>query len=154
MSKSIKMKNNIYWDTTSIHREIISVGLTSLEEDVKTEKFTIPFDSSVAIGEKLQLVNGKIKIGKGIKRVLVSGTAFIDTPKSENYLWLFITKNDNNIASSLTAGGMVYKSSSITPRLIDVKEGDLIGMLIDTTAGTPYNIRSEHSTYMTVQVVE
>lgn len=154
MAKSIKFKNEIYLDTTSIHRDIISVGLMDKEENIKTESITVPFDNSVSIGEKLKLVNSKVKIGKGVKKILVSGVAFVDTPKSSDYLWLFIAKNGDYVASHLAAGGMVYKSASISTRLIEVKEGDLISMVVNTTAGTPYSIRSDHATYMTVQVVE
>ncbi len=154
MAKSIKLEDNIYLDTISIHRDIISVGLSSTKTNINAEKFTINFDTCVQVGKKLSLENGKVKIGKNVKKVLVSGNAFIDTPKAENYLWLFIMKNSSYVASNLTAGGMIYKSSSIAPRLIEVKEGDLISMLIDTTAGLPYSIRGGYPINMTVQVVE
>lgn len=154
MGKSIKLKDNIYLDTISIHRDIISAGLSSTKTNINTETITVNFDMCVQIGKKLTLENGKVKIGKNVKKVLVSGTAFIDTPKASDYLWLFIAKNGGYVASNLTAGGMVYKSSSIAPRLIEVKEGDLISMIINTTAGLPYSIRGGYPINMTVQVVE
>ncbi len=106
------------------------------------------------IGELLSIESGKVKIGKGIKRVLVSAGTFIDTANSNNYLWFFLNKNGSTVASSLVAGGMVYKSCSISPRLVSVVENDLIDLTYDNTGGFPATIRGGNETWLTVEVVE
>lgn len=154
MTKTIKFKNNIYLDSTGICRDIITLLMSSGKSGNTSNNIKVPFDRYISVGKKLSLVDNQVRIGKNIKKVMVSGACFIDTPNNNNYLWLSIKQNDNWVASNLTAGGMIYKSCSIASRILDVKEGDLIGLYIDNTGGTPYNIRDGHNTYLTVEVVE
>ena len=153
MAKSIKFKNNVYLDGTGVHRDIITLFMNSDSSGNTENNIKIPFDNCVKIGNKLSLVDHQVKIGKNVKKVLVSGACFIDTPNSNGYIWLSIKKNNNWVASNLTAE-TAFKSSSIATRLIEVNEGDLIGIFIDNTGGTPFNIRNDHNSYLTVEVVE
>lgn len=154
MAKSIKFKNDVYLDSTGIRRDIITLAMSSSKSGNTKNNIKVPFDNYIVIGTKLSLVNNQVKIGKNIKKVMISGACFIDTSNSYGYLWLSIQKNNNWVASNLTAGDTTFKSCSIVSRVIDVKEGDLIGLYIDNTGGTPYTIRSGHNTYLTVEVVE
>lgn len=154
MAKTIKFKNDIYLDSTGICRDIITLTMSSDKSGNTSNNIKVPFDNYISVGKKLSLVNNQVQIGKNVKKVMISGACFIDTANGNNYLWLSIKQNSKWVASNLTAGGMIYKSCSIASKIIDVKEGDLIGLYIDNTGGTPYNIRSGHNSYLTVEVVE
>lgn len=154
MAKTIKFKNDMYLDSTGIRRDIITLSMSSDKSGNTSNNIKVPFNNYISIGKKLSMVSSQVKISKNVKKVMISGACFIDTANSDNYLWLSIKQNDNWVASNLTAGGMVYKSCSIASKIISVKEGDLIGLYIDNTGGTPYNIRGGHNSYLTVEVIE
>lgn len=133
-------------------KNIITATCSNTVFSVNNYKPTLTLSNST--GDKLSISDGKIKIGADVKKVLVSASSFIDTANANNYLWLFLNKNNNAIATSIDTSGMIYKSCAIPPRLIDVKENDLINLSYDNTGGFPATIRGGNETWVTVEVVE
>lgn len=98
-------------------------------------------------GNKLSIVDGKISIGSGVKKVLVSAKALIDdTQLTNSFLYL---GHNGNIANRGDVYG-IYNTISLPAMLVEVNEGDTFTLSV--TTGTNANIHD--GTYITIEVVE
>ena len=80
------------------------------------------------------LKNGRIYIGKGVKKVKVNASLFLENVSYNNvaYLWAFICKNNSRIYNSIMSGvSMYYNSVNITDCIIDVKENDYLYLTVN-----------------------
>lgn len=102
--------------------------------------------------EDLTLSNGGIKIGKSIKQILVSGNVFVQAQKNDSYLWTSIRCNSTEVSLAIDNYNIYYASTSHSPKLVSVKEGDIIYLWQISQA--PGQIRSGYNTYLTVEVIE
>lgn len=112
----------------------------------------IPLNNSVQIGNKFTISNNSIKIGSGIKKVLVSahcnaiGFSIVGGDKE-----FTIYKNDSVVADAYNAEGNNWKSADISPLLLEVSQNDLISLkLISGQAGSVEILGG----YLTIEVVE
>lgn len=103
----------------------------------------------------LSLDNGSVLIGENIKKVRVSASIFIDAPNQAGYVWGCIRKNNDTVASSIIpyAGTGGFLSSPIPPTIIQVNQGDTIGLLADSTCGGKLRVGRGH-TWLLVEVIE
>lgn len=144
-------------------RNIITAYPTQQIISITGRSQVIPLDGSEIVGNKLTLVNNKIKIGSNVSTIKISASVFYqDYDTSVAYLFPEIRKNQNKIAraiSSRMADVTRYQSVAIPEFIISVEENDLI----DLTAGEinptqEGSIRGNHegtlNTYITVEVVE
>ena len=99
------------------------------------------------VGDKLSIVEGKVKIGKGIKKVLVYAKALFDDKQVTNSF--FYLKHNEIIVNRSDVYGL-YNTVSLPGLLLEVKEDDTLSLLINT--GT--NASVYDGTYLTVEVVE
>ena len=148
-----------------IAKDIITFSKNTNQSLAKDELIVLELNEITAqTGDKLSTSNYGVKIGKGVSKVKVSGTAWIEPGLSANnsgYRWLRILKNGtsykNVVAMAMLpeAAGM-WGSPSISPILVDVKEGDSIFMAA-TVSVAGYCKAGDYgkaSTYLTVEVVE
>lgn len=117
-----------------IDKNIISVRLNKVQNVTTTDITNINFNTIFSQdGDNLKLENGKVKIGKNIKKVLVSCNIW--TENNAGYSWINIVRlrgNDKKtISANMKASKMGIESwstQSIAPVLVDVQENDEIGV--------------------------
>lgn len=140
-----------------IKRKVATASLTTGIDITGANQILL--DKIISNDKELTLVNGSIRIGKNIKKVLVSANCFA-IGDSDDYLWTYILKqpetvplsNSNNISIALDNTSSRFGSTSHSPVLVEVNEGDIICLykMVNST----YTIRSGANTYLTVEVVE
>ena len=172
MAKSIKLKNNMYWDSTSIthNKKNLSDKLNSLEKHIITAIRTsdwgqstansaiIPFNKINTIGTKLSYntSDNSVVIENDVSKILVSGNAVISSTNSNvgDVIELDIIKNNsisNAIAIGVRSNQWLSLSAGNVP--IDVQEGDKIQLQVwnNTTKGMAIY---RNSCFLTVEVIE
>lgn len=117
---------------------------------------TIPFNAIISNTDKLTLSNNGIRIGAGVSYVLVSGNVFLAATSNNSYLWTKTQKVSSNstwdIGVAIDNYNTYFASTSHSPHIIDVVEGDIIKIFkIDTSNGT---IRANANTYLTVEIIQ
>lgn len=102
--------------------------------------------------------SGGVRIGAGVKQVLVSANIFAYSNSNPNgYFWNKIVRKRGSASYEVATGlaGVTegrYVSCTITPIPIDVQEGDVIKLCKLNTETT--KIRGGGNTYLTVQIIE
>lgn len=113
---------------------------------------TIPLDDYIVVGDKLTLVDGKIKIGAGVSKILISArVAFVSIPSGQRNI--VIRKNGTNWAR---VWHRIFESQNtsmvINDTLIEATEGDLIDLAIYGTTNDEISAYFAF-TALTVEVV-
>lgn len=102
-------------------------------------------------GNHLSLSQGGIKIGPHISKVEVSGQIFYwKSTNTEPYQWASIKLNDKWISTAIADNSGDWAGLYFTPRIIDVKEGDVIYFYNMCTG----RVRPNENTYLNVKVAE
>lgn len=90
MSKSIKLKNDIYLDSTSVNKSAILVSLSQNATITSNEGWSwlkIPFDKVISkIGNDFSLVDGMVVCNKSNVRVKVTLHVYMVSAPSSAYL--------------------------------------------------------------------
>ena len=132
-------------------RQVATAYLDNGAPDIKNVK--IPLSGIITNSDKLTLSNNGIKIGAGISKILVSGNVFLQSSSNTSYLWTSIRKNTTEISIAIDNYNTYFASTSHSPKLVDVKEGDIIYLWkIDDAGGTLRG--ANKNTYLTVEVIE
>lgn len=159
MNKSIKPKSDYYFDNISVHKDI-AIGYFSSNITLSNE-FTIPNLNGYKItGKKLYGKDGKIFIGKNVKKVRVNASIFYENINIANtaYVWAFIEKNGVRYANAITSGvSHHYQTANISDTVIDVKEGDCIYFVFNwakNSNSAPIIRAGDPETRLYVEVVE
>ncbi len=129
-----------------------------------TEKSTVvELQQAVKTGDKLSVTSdGGIKIGKGVKHVLVSANARLSSSVANKRVSIQPSRNLENVSSRfkhISANGFVCAAAnknygnSISSTLIDAQENDVIYLQIYTEAGATYTFGKLFCN-LTVQVVD
>ena len=84
-SKQGKVLNDKYT------KHIIAISLASTVTGLTTSQI-VNFNNSEIVGTKLSLSGGKVVIGSGVSKVIVSGAAFIESGGTTGYMWAQIRK--------------------------------------------------------------
>ena len=121
----------------------------------------ISLNNSVKIGNKLSISGGRIKIGKGVSLVKVSGNIFVENSVTHSYIWCFINLYRNNTrvnyATSILSAETYYTSLCITNNIFNVQEGDEIALFVNNPAYATAqpSVRGYSSqTWVTVEVIQ
>lgn len=147
-------------DKLKLLQNSITVSISSDTTTTVTSAYTsvdLNFNSEIAkTGTLLTFESGKIKIGKGIKKIIASTKV---QTQGDNSTWgINILKNGSAIASSFEGNqGAGWCQLAITPFEISVAENDLISVNIyHNVANSTKTIKSYQGggTYLTVQVIE
>ena len=114
-----------------------------------------PFDTTTNPNSKKFILqsDGSVKIGKGISKILVSGSTSLSAINESQIRRFSIFKNDS-IVNRTQMSYNYYHSFSLSPKIIDVVEGDVISMQISGT-NNPSGTAScgNEITFMTLQEV-
>ncbi len=132
-------------------RQVATAYLDNGAPDIKNAK--IPLSGIITNSDKLTLSNNGLKIGAGISKILVSGNVFLQSSSNTSYLWTSIRKNTTEISIAIDNYNTYFASTSHSPKLVDVQEGDIIYLWkIDDSGGTLRG--ANKNTYLTVEVIE
>lgn len=120
---------------------------------------TAPSDAKITMNRinsnssRLTLSSGGIRIGTGISQILVSGNVFLNANANNSYLLTRIQKaSGEEISLAIDNYNTYFASTSHSPRLVDVQEGDILYIKkLDSAVGT---VRGGANTYITVEVVK
>ena len=129
----------------------ITVSINNLSLTIDGENNLHLSETISKKGDGLIIENGKIKIGRGVKHIFVSGSVqfLVKTIGTKNFM---IYKNNQCINRSLNSAN-INKAANVvihvTPVLIDVEEGDLISATIYGSIGDTLNPTS-NGTHITV----
>ena len=123
------------------------------------ESYLINLDGAVIIGDKLTLENGYIKIGAGVKKVRISGSAYfgMETPNTEIRSWFTTYDVSGNAVYGVPSfGRKAYNTNvmlNIPTRILDVEEGYTIRLTaqIGANGDVPFINRG---TTLNVEVIE
>lgn len=114
-----------------------------------------PFDTTTNPNSKKFILqsDGSVKIGKGISKILVSGSTSLSSVNESQLRRFSIFKNDS-IVNRTQMLYTSYQSFSLAPKIIDVVENDLISMQISGSSN-PSGTAScgNEITFMTLQEV-
>lgn len=128
-------------------------------QTIRYENELVNLDNSISVGKEL-IFNPNthnIKIGKGIRKIVVSANIFLESMASSDYVWCFIRKNDNNIASSIISTSKFFISASISSILIEVKENDIINLVLNDAKfneSTRVIRGGSFNTWLTIEAVD
>ena len=163
MAKKLKLGSGLEnLINEKINKNIITALNSSDGDEVTAYGMTyLTFDKSTLVGSKLSLINGKVKIGAGVSKIMVSGLIRYNSKNnssSNNYeLGAYIFNNDSSaVGCRLTvpaSGENISDTIVLTPRIITAKENDLISLIFYSTTGAITRKYLSES-YLTVEVVE
>lgn len=151
--------NSRFITESDCQRHILTAYLSSdknLTDHLDTN-ISLSLDNSC--GNKLSVSNGNIVIGSGVSKVLVSAKGNYNTLANVSAIrYLKVKQNGTEIivvrqtpvSGSSASQGVAF---AITPRLINVQEGDVFGLSVQGYSGD--TIRGSNVwTYMTIEVIE
>lgn len=153
-----KMEQGIY---DANDKNIITIGLnadTTTTSSSAYQNIDLSLTKEVGkVGTKLSLSSGKVLIGAGVSKILVSGK--IQTQGEGSQWGIAIRKNSSTALAENYEGtpGTSWSSSVIPPIPANVTEGDIIKLSIyHNVANTTKTIRAYggRGTYLTVQAIE
>ena len=129
MGKSIKLKNDMYIDQTSIKHDYIKVRQTQDQFTTTVGDMQVLFQAvDINVGNAFELLtNGKVRV-KSNKIHHVKITTWIWIERHNSYAWCHLARNSNVLTSYMlpnSPSGEVWESvemSTITP----VSQGDII----------------------------
>lgn len=136
-------------------RNILTATISSDVTLSSTSDTAVDLVLSNSIGSKLSVSNGKVVIGSGVSKVLISGKANFNTlTSSATQRYLKIKKNNteilvSRISSPSNTNGLTFP---ITPNLIDVSSGDTISISAQGVSGDVLRATNVW-TYITIEVV-
>lgn len=109
------------------------------------------------IGNKLSIVDGGILIGKGVTKVKISANLNVQIHAALNGMMSFhIFKNGVRINSNYIvqeAAKYYYLSIAIPTYILEVQEGDLLSLRMDTPVNCALHNDMYGKTQMTVEVI-
>lgn len=144
-----------YADKSIITAYLTTPIITTTDGFIKCQ-----LDSSTSFGNKLTLENGSIKIGKGVKKIKVSGNVTYRYDSGAiDVTGAYIKKNEETIVQSATykPDNTKATTASCSPVIVDVVEGNIISLHgYGQSSITTCIVGDQPSriTYLTVEVVE
>lgn len=151
MSKSIKFKNNIYLDNSSIYKNAMTISVNDVTVTLNSwqnHKIT-GYTKMQSIGNKIIFSNG-IEIGRNLSKVRVSASVKIYNYTENNTDFnLYVSLNDVAFYYTYeTSEPSKWLNSVIQNVILNVSEGDTIA--IGIIAGIPGDYRI-FGGYLTVE---
>lgn len=115
----------------------------------------IPMQEYIVCGDRLTYSNYGIKIGKGVSKILVSGSVGMWNSPASGEIGLQIYKNDTRVAMRFGNHSNEIFGLVVSPTLVEVAEGDLIKLRFSSAStGTHNFLTDDKAVNLTVQVVE
>lgn len=137
--------------------EAIVIGLSSditINPTVQYQRTKLNLSSEMSkLGDKLTLIDGEVKIGKGISKVRVSANGVLSG--STQLTGIIIAKNGDATYRTFTGSSHTsFLSCSISEGILDVKENDLISLYVYTNTTTESRTVRAYDGYATYLCVE
>lgn len=137
-------------------KEVTTFTVEKTNELTFTNSYKIfPFDKTTNPNSRKFVLqsDGSVKIGKGVSKVLVSGSTSLAAVSEDQIRRLAVFKNDN-IVNRTQFSLFTYQSFGLIPKVINVAENDIISMRI-SGSNSPSGTAScgTEVTYMTLQEV-
>lgn len=159
------LMSNLQTQLTNLQNQVndknaITIGLnadTSVTSSTAYRVVDLNLTSQLdKIGTKLSLSSGKVLIGSGVSKVLVSATA---QTQGDNNMWgLSILKNSTEVSNNYCSpSGAGYEKLTTSPRLLSVTSGDTIKMgIYINVANSTKQMRAYNGngTYLTVEAID
>ena len=161
LAKASEQDGDVEWveqsgGGTIINSSNVDVATATLSEDLifsMSETWTdykISFDS---IDNDFVLQDGAVKIGKGISKILIS-TNLNFTEALSGVNLLLIKKNDDVVGKTILKQQTEdFFSIAITSQAIDVQEGDVISLCMQTSVAQENKTIRKNSAYMTIVAI-
>lgn len=159
------LMSNLQTQLTNLQNQVndknaITIGLnadTSTTSTAAYQGIDVNLTKEISkVGTKLSLSNGKVLIGAGVTKVLVSGK--LQTQGDNSAYGLLIKKNNTEISNNYEGNqGSSWSQLTAAPILISVSENDTIKMSVyHNVSGTTKNVKaySGYGTYLTVEVID
>jgi CRISPR/Cas system CSM-associated protein Csm3 (group 7 of RAMP superfamily) len=105
------------------------------------------------VGNKFTLSNNSVVVGAGVSKIAISGCIFAEEVNNTNYVWGQIKKNNVSIITCIVSSTCGFVSTPLPYQIIEVQEGDIISLYVDSTAGGTSRIGTEN-TYIQLEIVE
>lgn len=140
-----------------IQKNIMTAGLTDDYTTTSTNYEKININKVFCNnGDKLTIAEKGIKIGAGVSKVKVSGQIYFYTnsKKSCEGASGYIEKNGDTVVAHNQRGAFEYVHVALPEKIIDVKEGDVIGLGVVSKQDATVIKNYENGTFLTVEVVE
>ncbi|MBQ6546461.1 MAG: hypothetical protein IJL74_00490 [Bacilli bacterium] len=182
MSKSIKLKDDTYIDSTGVvhNRDLLSDileninnHLNTIDSSLETNAMTIclsanksigvsstwtyyymQFDTvDLRLGDKLSFEGYSVKIGAGVHHVRVSANIMFEG--INGYCVAGVRKGSNWISEGYyRQNTTAYGIVSLSPKIISVNQGDLINMGFGASATGTMVVAGGPYTYLHVEVID
>lgn len=159
------LMSNLQTQLTNLQNQVndknaITIGLNADTTTTSTSAYqTIDLNLTKEVGKvgtKLSLSNGKVLIGSGVTKVLVSGK--MQTQNESSSYGMTIKKNNTEISNNYEGNpGSSWSQLTSAPILISVTEGDIIKMgIYHNSNNTTKTIKAYngYGTYLTVEVID
>lgn len=140
-----------------IQKNIMTAGLTDDYTTTRTNYEKININKVFCVsGDKLTITEEGIKIGAGVSKVKVSGQIYFYTnsKKSCEGASGYIEKNGDTVVAHNQRGAFEYVHVALPEKVIDVKEGDVIGLGVVSKQDATVIKNYENGTFLTVEVIE
>lgn len=137
--------------------ESIVIGLSSditINPTVQYQRTKLNLSLEMGkLGDKLTLIDGEVKIGKGISKVRVSANGVLSG--STQLTGIIIAKNGDDTYRTFTGSSHTsFLSCSISDGILDVQENDLISLYVYTNTTTESRTVRAYDGYATYLCVE
>lgn len=108
------------------NREFMVINLNQEQKNTTTTIFKVAFNNvAITNSNKLSFYDNGIKIGKGISKVRVDLTLWLEQ-KSNSYAAYYIYRNETMLTYNLTQNMSIAWSTGNAFAYADVNEGDII----------------------------
>lgn len=159
MSKSIKLDNDTYWDSSAIANHTISIGSNRNKKITYTgvvyDANPIPLDRLISkCGSCVTFENNAIKINEN-GYYIVSGNILAKTSSTGKELVAKIKRNNSDISClCLYVSSTGWYSLALTPMLIYLNAGDIIYLCVGANAtNIKMELGSYNYTYLTIKKI-
>lgn len=138
-------------------KHIMTAGLTDDYTTTRTNYEKININKVFCVsGDKLTITEEGIKIGAEVSKVKVSGQIYFYTNLNSSVKNAsgYIEKNGTTVVAHNQRGNFEYVHVALPEKVIDVKEGDVIGLGVVSKQDATVIKNYENGTFLTVEVVE
>lgn len=140
-----------------IQKNVMTAGLTDDYTTTRTNYEKIKINKVFCVsGDKLTITEEGIKIGAEVSKVKVSGQIYFYTNLNSSVKNAsgYIEKNGTTVVAHNQRGDFEYAHVALPEKVIDVKEGDVIGLGVVSKQDATVIKNYENGTFLTVEVVE
>lgn len=162
MANSIKLKNDLYWDQTSIKHDYIKVKATTNQTIATAGNMNVNFDTVVfKSGNAFQLYNNKVQvISDKVHHIRVDATLWIQR-YDNSYAQCYLTKNGSGqiryMLDKTPSGSQPWASVTLSTIMAVTKNDFIYPVIYFNNANADNGVRGgtySDAVVMTVEVID